>query len=193
MSTDNTLLQHLLTRRSTKIAALAEPGPSKAQLDEILTAAARVPDHKRVTPWRFIVIEGEARAALGRTISDILVRESTEAPSPVRLDMERQRYLRAPVVVALVYRYAPTPGAPEIEQQMSCGAAGMNLVHAANALGFGSNWVTEWCAFSPGVQAALGLVPTEKIAGFIYIGTAKEQQEERERPALEAVVSRWQG
>jgi nitroreductase len=193
MNTDNPLLKHLLTRRSTKIPALKEPGPTAEQLDLIFTSATRVPDHKRTLPWRFVVLEGDARARFGKVLADIVTRESAEPPSPMRIETERQRPMRAPVVVALIFRHTPTPGAPELEQLMSCGAAGMNLVHAANALGFGTNWVTEWPAFSPGVRAALGLAENEKIAGFVYIGTPGEQQEERERPALADVVTRWEG
>lgn len=191
MNTDNPLLNQLLTRRSAKVAALKEPGPTPQQLEQILTVAARVPDHKRVVPWRFIVFDGEARAQFGNVLADVVARESTDPPSPVRLDTERKRFLQAPLVVALVFRHVPTPGAPELEQLMSCGAAGMNLVHAAHAMGFGANWVTGWAAFSPGIHAALKLAPNEKVAGFIYIGTPGERQEERERPALSSVVSRW--
>lgn len=193
MSTDNLLLDYLLTRRSSKIPALKDPGPNGAQLEQILTAAARVPDHKRVVPWRFVVFEGEARAAFGAVLADVVQQESAEPPSPVRLDTERKRFMQAPMVVALVFRHVPTPGAPELEQQMSCGAAGMNLVHAAHALGFGANWVTGWAAYSPGVHAALALADNEKVAGFIHIGTPAERQDERPRPALGDVMSRWQG
>lgn len=193
MIPDNPLLRHLTTRRSAKIADLKAPGPTTAELEQILTVAARVPDHKRVTPWRFVVFEGEARAAFGDVLADVVVRESAEAPSPVRLETERKRLLQAPLVVALIFRHIPTPGAPELEQLMSCGAAGMNLVHAAHALGYGANWVTGWAAFSPGVHEALKLAAHEKIAGFIYIGTPGLPQEERPRPGLGDVVSRWQG
>ena len=187
----NPVLELLLQRRSVKV--LAEPGPSPEQLDAILTAASRVPDHKGLMPWRFIVFEGAARAAFGRLLADVLVEEESDPPSPVRLDTERQRLLVAPVTIAVVSRVKATPGAPEWEQVLSSGAACQNLVIAANALGFGSNWVTRWFAYSPGVRAHLGLAADERIAGFIHIGTPKERQADRARPALAEVVTRYRG
>jgi nitroreductase len=187
----NAALDLLLTRRSVK--ALAEPGPSAAELDTILTAAARVPDHKSLAPWRFIVFEGAARLAFGKALASILQAEDKEPPSEVRLETERQRLTGAPVVVAVVSRVAARPGAPEWEQVLSCGAACQNLVIAANALGYGTNWVTRWYAYSPGVAAHLGLTDGERIAGFVHIGTPKERQQDRARPALADVVMRYRG
>jgi nitroreductase len=115
------------------------------------------------------------------------------APSETRLAGERQRLMRAPTVVVVVSQVKPTPGAPEIEQVLSCGAACMNLCLAANALGYGTSWITEWISFSPRVREALGLGEIEKIAGFIYIGTQTERQTDRDRPALDKIVTRWQG
>ncbi len=189
----NALLDLLASRRSVKAAALAEPGPTAAQLEQILTLAARVPDHKKVEPWRFIVFEGAARASFGEVIAQACKAEDKMAPSEARLQTERERLMRAPTVVCVVSRVVPTPGAPEIEQVLSCGAACINLCHAANAMGFGTTWITEWIAFSPRVRAALGLADSEQIAGFIYIGTPKERQPDRERPSLAKIVSRWQG
>lgn len=187
----NPVLDLLLTRRSVK--ALAEPGPSASELDALLTAAVRVPDHKSLAPWRFIVFEGEARLAFGEALAGILAAEDKEPPSPVRLETERQRLMGAPVVVAVVSRVADKPGAPEWEQVLSCGAACQNLVIAANALGYGTNWVTRWYSYSAGVGRHLGLGPGERIAGFIHIGTAKERQQDRTRPPLETVVTRYRG
>ncbi len=189
----NETLQLLSRRRSAKIALLAEPGPSASELETILTVAARVPDHKRLVPWRFIVFEGEARAKFGRVLAETLAKEDKEAPSVVRLETERQRFMRAPLVVAVISRVVETPGAPEIEQVLSCGAAAYNLCLAANAMGYGTCWITEWYAFSPGVAAALGLAANERVAGFVYIGTETEKQPDRERPVLGTIVNRWQG
>jgi nitroreductase len=186
-------LELLLTRRSAKAAMLGEPGPDPAELAQILTAAMRVPDHKAVVPWRFIVFEGEARARFGEILAAACLSEERERPSEVRLATERARLMRAPTVVAAVSRVVPTPGAPEWEQVLSCGAACFNLCLAANALGYGTCWITEWYSYSPGVRKGLGLADNERSAGFIYIGTSKERQPERPRPALAAVVSRWQG
>ena len=190
---DSATLAFLLKRRSAKVSLLAEPGPDAQQLDTILTAAARVPDHKRLEPWRFIVFEGESRARFGEVIAQACQAEDKMEPSPARLDTERQRLLRAPTVVAVISRVKPTPGAPEIEQVLSCGAACFNLCLAANAMGFGTAWITEWVAFSPRVRAALGLAENEQIAGFVYIGTNTEPQADRQRPSLEGLVSRWDG
>jgi len=187
------LLDLLLTRRSAKAASLTEPGPSPAQLTSILTAAARVPDHKKLEPWRFIVFEGEARAAFGRALLQACAAEEREPPSAARLETERTRLLRAPTVVAVISRVTPNSAAPEWEQVLSCGAACMNLCLAANALGFGTCWITEWYSYSPGVRTALGLAANERVAAFIYIGTAKERQAERERPVLGTITTRWTG
>ena len=108
-------------------------------------------------------------------------------------EAERTRLVRAPTVIAVISRVTPNPAAPEWEQVLSCGAACFNLCLAANALGFGTSWITEWYSYSRTVQRALGLGERERIAGFIYIGTAKERQAERERPRLEEIVSRWNG
>ena len=184
-------LELLLTRRSVKAAMLGEPGPSPDQLRTILTAAARVPDHKKLEPWRFIVFEGEARARFGEALAAGCAAEEKEPPSSARLETERTRLLRAPCVVAVVSRVTPSPAAPEWEQVLSCGAAGMNLCLAANALGFGTCWLTEWYAYSPAVKAALKLADNERVAGFIYIGTARERQGDRERPDLGRIATYW--
>jgi nitroreductase len=189
-----TALELLLKRRSVKPVMLTEPGPSPAQLATILTAAARVPDHKKLVPWRFILFEGEARGNFGRVLLKALqAEEKGAAPSAARLEAERTRLVRAPTVVAVISRVTPNPAAPEWEQVLSCGAACFNLCLAANALGFGTSWITEWYSYSRTVERALGLQERERIAGFIYIGTAKEPQAERERPKLEEIVSRWTG
>lgn len=172
---------------------LAEPGPGPAQLETILTAAVRVPDHKKLEPWRFVVFEGEARAAFGRVLAEACAAEEKEPPSAVRLETERTRLLRAPCVVAVVSRVTPSPAAPEWEQVLSCGAVCLNLCLAANAMGFATCWLTEWYSYSPAVRAALRLAENEKVAGYIYIGTPKERQEDRDRPDLSRIVSRWQG
>ena len=184
-------LELLLTRRSVKAMMLAEPGPTPDQLTTILTVAARVPDHKKLVPWRFIVFEGEARANFGRVLIEACAAEEKEPPSAARLEIERTRLLRAPTVVAVISSATPNPGAPEWEQVLSCGAACQNLCLAANAMGFGTCWITEWYAYSSGVRSALDLAGNEKVAGFIYIGTARDRQPDRERPDLAKITSRW--
>lgn len=185
------MLELLLTRRSVKATMLAEPGPTPGQLTTILTAAARVPDHKKLAPWRFIVFEGDARADFGRVLLEACAAEEKEPASATRLEFERARLLRAPTVVAVISRVTPNAAAPEWEQVLSCGAACLNLCLAANAMGFGTCWITEWYAYSAGVRAALRLAANEKVAGFIYIGTAKERQPDRDRPDVAAITTRW--
>jgi nitroreductase len=183
----------LLKRRSAKPALLSEPGPTPEQLGIILTAAVRVPDHKKLEPWRFIVFQDEARASFGRILLKACLAEEKETPSAARLEMERTRFLRAPVVIGVISRVTPNAAAPEWEQILSCGAACFNLCLAANALGFGTSWITEWYSYSRGVREGLKLAANERIAGFIYIGTATEQQPDRDRPQLAKVVTRWVG
>ncbi len=185
------LIETLLTRRSAKPALLSEPGPNADELQQILTAAARVPDHKKLAPWRFIVFEGDARAEFGRVLAEICAAEEKELPSPVRLDTERKRLMRAPLVIAAISRVTPDSVVPELEQVLSAGAACFNLCLAANALGYGTSWITEWYSFSAGVRSALRLAEHEKVAGFIYIGTETERQADRDRPDLAQIVTRW--
>ena len=113
------------------------------------------------------------------------------APSDVRLEAERKRFMRAPVVIAVISRVAPKPGAPEWEQILSAGASAMNMCIAANAMGFATCWLTEWIAYSPMIRQALDLAENERVVGFVYIGTAGAKPEERPRPQLSEVVSRW--
>lgn len=187
----NPAIDHLLTRRSVTANGLTEPGPSADQLDQILTAAARVPDHKKLVPWRFILFQGEARKAFGQVLADACRAEASD-PSTFRLEMEAMRFLRAPVVVGVVSRVTQTPAVPEWEQILSAGAACQNMIVAATALGFGAQWITEWYAFSETVRRALSLQGNERVAGFIYIGTAKERPDERPRPRLKEIVTAWQ-
>lgn len=188
---NSSLLDFLQTRRSVKAAMLTEPGPDAAQLDTILTCAARVPDHKKLAPWRFIVFQGEARAAFGEVLARTLQAEDKDPPSSVRLDTERGRLLRAPTVVCVVSRIVPPPSVPELEQILSAGAATFNLCLAPNAMGFGTCWITEWYSFSPGIRTALGLAENERVAGFVYIGTTKERQDDRDRPDIASITRHW--
>lgn len=188
----NPVIELLQRRRSAKAALLAAPGPGPAELERILTIAARVPDHKRLVPWRFVVFEGDARARFGEVLAGVVAAEEKDA-SAMRLETERGRFLRAPVVVAVISRVVPLTGAPEWEQILSCGAAAMNLCLAANAMGYGTCWITEWYAYNAAVGRALGLAANERVAGFVYIGTEKERQPDRERPLMSTIVSRWQG
>jgi nitroreductase len=183
-------LELLTTRRSFKAMELSGPGPSAAQIDTLLTVAARVPDHGKLAPWRFIVFEGEARRAAGDAIAAAFQSRYPDA-KPEHVEAERCRLLRAPLVVAVVSRAGPHVKIPEWEQVLSAGAAAMNLVLAAHALGFAANWITEWYAYDRAVLDALGLAPHERIAGFVHIGTPPGLPEDRPRPALSEIVTRF--
>ena len=187
----NPTLELLLSRRSAKAAELTEPGPAPQQLTDILTAAARVPDHKAQFPWRFIVFKGDARARFGEILAEVVQVEEADPPSEMRLETERQRLMNAPVTVAVISRAKDKPGVPEWEQVLSVGAACQNLVIAATAAGFGVQWVTRWYSYSKGVAEKLGLAEGERIAGFIHIGSQKEAQADRKRPILSDVVSEF--
>jgi nitroreductase len=186
----NQAIDLLLARRSVSANALGDPGPSQAEIELILRAASRVPDHKKLVPWRFILFEGEARAEFGKRLAETCQSEEKD-PGAFRLENEAKRFLRAPLVIAVISRVVKNPGAPEWEQILSAGAACQNLILAANALGYGTQWITEWCAYSKGVRRALGLAENERVAGFVYIGTPKEKPEERERPNLREIVVSW--
>jgi nitroreductase len=190
---ENPIIAFLSARRSVKPDRLVAPGPSPTELDTILTIASRVPDHKKLAPWRFIVLEGDARARLGEVVAEACIAAEKEPPSHVRLETERTRLMRAPLVIAVVSRVTAHRSAPEWEQVLSAGAACLNLCLAANALGYGTSWITEWIAYNAAVGAALHLADNERIAGFIYVGTPTERSDERERPALAEIVSRWRG
>jgi len=190
---ENPIIAFLSARRSVKPDRLIAPGPSAAELETILTIASRVPDHKKLAPWRFIVLEGDARARLGEVVAEACVAAENEPPSHVRLETERTRLMRAPLVIAVVSRITIHRSAPEWEQVLSAGAACFNLCLAANALGYGTSWITEWIAYDKAVGAALSLADNERIAGFIYVGTPAERPEERERPVLSDIVTRWPG
>lgn len=189
----NPMLDLLKTRRSVKPDMLAEPAPNAGELATILTIAARVPDHKKLAPWRFIVFEGDARRSAGEIVAEACVAAEAEPPSNVRVEFERRRFVRAPLVIGVVSRVVETRGAPEWEQILSAGAAAYNLCLAANAMGYATCWITEWFAYNPHVKAAFGLAENERFAGFVHIGTAREKPADRERPRFEEIVSYWQG
>ncbi len=178
----------LLTRRSGSAKSMTEPGPSKKQLDMILEASARAPDHGKLFPWRFIVLEGKGRKRAG----DILAKAmKDEHEKDKTIESERERFLRAPVVVIVVSRVRENIKIPEWEQVLSAGAVCQNMLIASHALGFVANWLTEWTAYHPIVKEELGLKPGERVAGFIYIGSPGDPLEERVRPDMTKIVTRF--
>src|ERR1700736_1551061 len=182
----------LQTRCSIKPVELIGPPPSAAEIDTLLTIASRVPDHGKLVPWRFIVFEGEARLAAGDAIVAAFRAKYPQATGE-QAAAERQRLARAPLVIAVVSRAAPHVKIPEWEQVLSAGAAAMNLVTAAHALGFAASWITEWYAYDRGVLDALGLGANEKIAGFVHMGRVSQKPEDRPRPPLAEIVTRFGG
>lgn len=183
-------IEMLLSRRSVVANNLGEPGPDEKQLAQILMVGARTPDHKKLVPWRFVRFQGEARASFGKILADAC-QASEDDVGEGRLETEANRFLRAPVVICVVSSVRDIPAVPEWEQILSAGAACQNLLHAANALGFSAQWITEWYAFDRQIHEAIGLGESERIAGFIYIGTAKETPSERDRPDMDRIVTDW--
>ncbi|NCC23121.1 MAG: nitroreductase [Alphaproteobacteria bacterium] len=184
------LLDYLLQRRTVEAVNLGEPGPTPDDIERILTAAARVPDHGRMFPWYFLVIEGEARAQIGGVLRKAYPEEDPAA-AEAKIDLESEKFLRAPLVIGVISRIRKGRH-PMFEQILSAGAACQNLVLAANALGFATHWLSEWYAYNETVREALGLDERDNVAGFISIGTPKKEPVERPRPELSKIVTRWE-
>ena len=184
------IIDFILSRRSVTARNMTEPGPSADELDKILRAGMRVPDHGRLGPWRFIVIKGEARVAFGDVLGEAFKNENPDAFEEL-VEVERERFQRAPVVIVVTSRVIKEHKIPEWEQTLSSGAACINLLNASHAIGYAAQWLTEWPAYNEDVAAALGLEENERVAGFVYVGTPKEPPTERQRAEYEAVVSEW--
>jgi nitroreductase len=192
MSASPVLIDHLKTRRSTPFPMMQEPGPDAATLEAMLAMAARVPDHGKLAPWRFVIIDRQAGARLGAFLGD-LVKSDDAVADPKKVEIDAARFTRAPVCVAVVSRAAPHVKIPEWEQVLSAGAVCLNLLHAAIAHGFGGNWVTEWPAYDRRVRERLGLEAHETVAGFVHIGTPSGKADDRQRPDMTAITSRFEG
>lgn len=186
----NSTIDLLLKRRSVTAIKMTAPGPDRDQIDIILRAGARVPDHGKLAPWRFVLFEGDARAEIGKTIAEAFSRGNPDADEE-RVAFEAGRLARAPAVICVVSSLKETVKVPEWEQILSAGAVCQNMLVAATALGLACQWLTEWYAYDDQVKAAIGLGDGERIAGFVYLGTAREAPEERVRPDLDAIVSLW--
>jgi len=183
-------IELLQRRRSVKPRELREPGPSPAELDTILSIGARVPDHGKLAPWRFIVFEGDGRSRAGEEIAAVYAAKHPQA-TPAEIDTERRRLMDAPLVIAVVSQTKAHPKVPAWEQELSAGASALNIVTAATALGYGASWLTGWMAYDRDVLARLGLKPDEKLAGFIHIGMPTKPSEDRPRPSLSDIVTRF--
>ncbi|WP_137899274.1 nitroreductase [Sphingomonas sp. 2SG] len=183
----STPLSLLATRRSGKPRDLVAPGPDAAQLDQMLAIAARTPDHGKLAPWRFVVIDD--RDALSRLLADAYRAERPQAPRG-DLDALDQFARQAPTLVVVLSSPVTASPIPLWEQELSAGAATMNLLHAAHALGFAAGWLTGWPTFSDAVRDGLGAAP-ERIAGFVFIGTPSRPLDERPRPEPARIISHW--
>ena len=184
-----TPLSLLRTRRSGKPRDLVAPGPDAEQLRQMLKIALRTPDHGKLAPWRFVIVPQDRRDAL----ADLLeAAYRAEKPEAGRLEVEAMHQFaqQAPVLVVALSAPAVSSKIPAWEQELSAGAAIMNLLHASHAMGFAAGWLTGWPAYNEDVRAAFAK-GEERIAGFIFIGTPGKPQEERPRPNYDDVVSVW--
>ena len=186
----SSILSLLETRRSAKPRELIGPGPSDAELERMLTIAARIPDHGTLTPWRFVMVADDQRHAFAELLQQALSEENPDATDAHRRKEDEFAHYAGQLIVLVS---APVTGhkIPVREQQLSCGAAGMNLLLAAHALGYVAGWVTGWRAYSERVRNAF-CAPGERIAGFIFIGHPSRELEDRPRPALEDVAREWE-
>jgi len=182
--------ERISQRRSVKAADICEPGPSGEQIEQILQAAVRVPDHGKLGPWRFILFEDQSRQDFGEFLSKRFKEVNPTAPDAL-LKLESQRFMRAPLIICVVAKIKKGIKIPEWEQELSVGASCQNILNAANLLGFAGQWLTEWYSYDEQVNSRLGLDEDEKVAAFIYIGSADEKPTERDRPSLDTRITRW--
>ena len=186
----STALSLLATRRSGRPRDLAGPGPTEDELHQILTIASRTPDHGQLIPYRFVIVGSDQRDALAKLYADALAIAEPDAPQ-AKVAKAIANARAAPSLVVLISRPVPDHKIPIFEQEQTCGAAGMNFLQAATALGYAAGWVTGWPATNPTVSSAF-CREGERIAGFLYVGTPMTPLEERIRPSLGAVASRWE-
>lgn len=179
------VLAFLARRRSLSAVTLAEPAPNAGQLRELLSLATRVPDHGKLAPWRFIILEGDGKTRFSQALEDLAAGRGDQTA------VAKLAKLKTPPLVIAVIS-SPKPNAiPEWEQLLSAGAVCTNLLYGALSMGFGANWITDWYAYDAEATALLGLSSSERVAGFIMLGSARQTPLERERPALDGLVTHW--
>lgn len=186
----NHLLSYLQTRRSVSARFLTGPAPTQEDIDTMVSIAARVPDHGKLAPWRFILIQGEARKELGHVMAELAAHKQGIS-DPERLEVEKARFCHAPLVIAVISKAMEHPKIPVWEQQLSAGAVCMTMLSAAAALGYGACWLTEWMAYDRDFCSRLGLTENERVAGFIHIGHVVQKPSDRPRPALAEIMTTW--
>lgn len=188
----SSVIDFMLARKSAPIPELNEPAPSDEEIRTMLTIASRVPDHGRLAPWRFILYRGAARDRIG----EMLAARAEQREGPLtdgRRQQELARFSRAPLVIGIVSVPRENPKIPQWEMFLSGGAAAMNLVIAANAFGYGTNWITNWYSDDEEGRRILGLAPQERVVGFVHIGTFSGDAPERPRPDVDTLYSEWSG
>ncbi len=178
-------LRLIAQRRSSAAQTLTAPGPDPGELDDLLRLAARVPDHGKMTPWRFVVLEGEAKAGLVERLRAL----AASQPNPPKATAALGK-MSAPPTAVVVVSSPREGGKPVWEQQMSAGAVCMTLLLAAEAMGYGTNWITDWYSYDPAGRAMMGVTDGEQVAGVVYLGTPGEDPLERVRPDMTKVISR---
>jgi nitroreductase len=186
ISADPRLLDILARRRSTPAQALGLPGPSPEQVRDIITLGSRSPDHGKLAPWRFVIIEPGPKAALVARLEALAAHQ----PNPEQAAAKLAKLAAAPVSILVVSRPVESPKVPVWEQELSAGAVCTIMLLAAAGMGFGANWITDWYSYEPEATALLGLERGEKVAGFIHLGTPRDAPLERARPDVESLISR---
>jgi nitroreductase len=187
----SSLLAHLATRRSGKARDMIAPGPDADALHDIIALALRTPDHGKLAPWRIVTVATGQREAFATLLKNSWVKEN---PGAAGLDLSALDQFAHQAPSLLVLLSTPVPGSkiPVWEQQMSAGAVGMNLLHAAHAHGFAGSWLTGWAAYSPDVATAFGAGEGDTIVGYFFIGTPAKDLDERPRPEYDDVVRSWE-
>ncbi len=182
------IVQFLSTRRSVAPVALTGPGPDAGELASLLKIASRVPDHGKLAPWRFIVFQGEGRERAGHIVAQGFQRREPQADE-ARIATEAKRMTMAPLIIAVVSMAKEGAKVPAWEQELSAGAVCMNMLLAAQGLGYAGSWLTNWFSYDHNVLAQFGLKDGERIAGFIHIGRAQQVPDDRPRPDLAQIVT----
>lgn len=180
------VLSFLARRRSASAMSLTAPGPDDGPLADLLRLAARVPDHGKLSPWRFVILRGPAKDVFAEKITAL----AADQVNPVKANAALRKLTRPPACVVVISRYVPGE-IPEWEQRQSASAVCMQMLLAASAMGWGANWITDWYSYDPRALEILGLTVGEQVAGFIYLGTSSEQPQERVRPDVAAITSEW--
>lgn len=189
MKIDNqAVLDFMLNRRSVLIKNMTEPGPTTEELNTIMTIATRVPDHRKLEPWRLLVLQGDARKEFGETLAAVKAKQ--EEMMGIQIEVEKDCFMRAPLVIAVIASPVEHK-TPEVEQILSAGAVCQHINIAAGALGYASQWVTGWSCLNKEVHKAIGLGKKEFIAGFLYIGSSDDKPLDRQRPDLDEAVTYW--